>query len=187
VLRLRWEDVNWGRHCFYVRSPKTERHKGKEGRWVPLFPELYLELRDLFEADSSEGKEFVINRYRSLKQNLRTTFDKIVKHAGLDVFPSPFRNLRMTRSNEVYRRWGAFKESQWIGHSGRVREDHYLSITDDDFEAASEWSVQPEVVENRPENGGKNHQGGNLPPFFPPARGGKSLQGVEVVHSRNQR
>ena len=101
---------------------------------VPLFPELKKELESLWFDQSSEGRKFVINRYRDTAQNLRTTFGKIVKRAGLEMFPRPFDNMRMTRSNEVYRKWGAFLESQWIGHSRRVREDHYLSITDADFQ-----------------------------------------------------
>ena len=140
VLRLRWEDVDRKRNKFYVRSPKTEHHKGKEGRWVPLFPELRAELETLFFHPDSKGREFVVNRYRDADQNLRTTFTKIVKRAGLDVFPRPFDNMRMSRSNEIYRKMGAFKESEWIGHSGRVRADHYLSITDDDFQDASDWT-----------------------------------------------
>ncbi len=47
----------------------------------------------------------------------------------------------MTRSNEVYNRWGAFKESQWIGHSGRVRADHYLMIQDADYQEAAKWEI----------------------------------------------
>ena len=169
VLALRWEDVNWSQGKFYVRSPKTEQHEGKEGRWVPLFPELYVELRDLFEADSSEGKVFVVNRYRDSCQNLRTTFDKIVHRAGLETFPSPFRNLRSTRSNEIYRKFGAFKESQWIGHSSRVREDHYLTMTDDDFQEAAEWKVPPDKA-NRPKgktDSGKKTNDSSFPAFFP--------------------
>ena len=63
-----------------------------------------------------------------------------MKRAGLPEIPRPFDNMRMSRSNEVYRRWGAYLESQWIGHSGRVRADHYLSITDGDFHEAAEWT-----------------------------------------------
>ena len=118
----------------------SRRHQGKEGRWVPLFSELKAELKALSSNPTSKTQEFVINRYRDAYQNLRTTFGKIVKRAGLNKFPRPFDNMRMTRSNEVYRRWGAFEESEWIGHSRRVREDHYLSITDDDFQEAAEWT-----------------------------------------------
>ena len=45
--------------------------------------------------------------------------------------------MRMTRSNEVYRRWGAYLESEWIGHSARTRQDHYLMVQDADYEAAA--------------------------------------------------
>lgn len=141
VLRLRWEDVNWEHSRFFVRSPKTEHHEGKEGRTVPIFPELKTELEALFFDPASEGREFVINRYRDSRQNLRTTLGKIVRRAGLEMFPKPFVNMRMTRSNEVYREFGAFAESQWIGHSSRVRADHYLMLTDEDFARASQWAM----------------------------------------------
>ena len=49
----------------------------------------------------------------------------------------------------VYRRWGAFKESEWIGHSRRMREDHYLSITDDDFREAAGLENTPGEPENK--------------------------------------
>ena len=139
VVVLRWEDVNWERNCFYVRSSKTEQHEGGESRIVPIFPELKAELEKLFFNLKSEGKQFVINRYRSPKQNLGTTFAKIAVRAGLPEIPRPFDNMRMTRSNEIYNRFGAFKESQWIGHSGRVRQDHYLMIQDSDIDEASQW------------------------------------------------
>ena len=144
VLNLRWEDVNWEHNRFFVRSPKTEHHEGKEGRWVPIFPELREELETLFFSVASEGREFVINRYRSASQNLRTTLEKIVHRAGLEMFPRPFDNLRMTRSNEVYRKFGAFAESEWIGHSSKVRADHYLMITDDDYCKATQWATPSE-------------------------------------------
>ncbi len=93
VVTLRWEDVNWERSCFYVRSPKTEHHDGKESRIVPIFPELKTELEPLFFDPKSEGREFVINRYRDPKQNLGTTFAKIVNRAGLSTIPRPFDNM----------------------------------------------------------------------------------------------
>jgi len=55
--------------------------------------------------------------------------------------PCGFELFGMTRSNEVYRKWGAFLESKWIGHSRQVREDHYLAVTDEDFLIASEWTT----------------------------------------------
>ena len=191
VLELRWEEVNWEHNGFYVRSPKTEHHEEKEGRWVPLFPELKKELETLFFSPTSEGKEFVINRYRDASQNLRTTFEKIVKRAGLDMFPSPFRNLRMTRSNEIYRKYGAFRESEWMGHSGRVRADHYLMLTDDDFQEASQWTVQSESDcsqrEPRGQKSGKKTADSGFPAFFPAVQDSNTLHCTEDARRANKR
>ena len=37
-LRLTWDDVLWDVEKIVVRSPKTEHHKGKGIRIIPLFP-----------------------------------------------------------------------------------------------------------------------------------------------------
>jgi integrase len=51
-VRLRWSDVNWDKGRMTVRSPRTEHHKGKDARLVPLFPEVRRELqRALGEGD----------------------------------------------------------------------------------------------------------------------------------------
>jgi hypothetical protein len=148
-----------------------------------LFPELKKELEELSFKPETDGREFVINRYRDASQNLRTTFVKIVKRAGLDVFPSPFRNLRMTRSNEIYRKYGAYIESKWMGHSGRVRADHYLMLTDNDFHEASQWTVsdesdRPQREKSTPHSGKKTADSG-FPAFFPAAQGRNTLHSID--------
>jgi len=136
---------------------------------------MFQRLGNKWKPAVSSGKS---NRYRNTTQNLRTTFKKIVRRAGLSMFPRPFDSMRMTRSNEVYRRWGAFLESQWIGHSRRVREDNYLSMTDDDFKKAAEWTNQTDSDSESKKTVGRNK---NLPPNFPPAQDGIGLHGVESV------
>lgn len=138
LLRLRWMDVNFERSRFYVRSPKTEHHAGKEGRLVPLFPELRIELERHFEDERSEGAEFVINRYRDPERtNLGTQFGRIVQLAGIGPIEKPFTNMRASRSTEVYAEFGAFLESKWIGHSSKTARDHYLQVREIDFELAT--------------------------------------------------
>jgi len=56
VLRLRWTDVDWDHNRFCVHSPKTEHHEGGESRMVPIFPELLLYLREVFE-NAEPGSE----------------------------------------------------------------------------------------------------------------------------------
>ena len=145
VITLRWSDVKWEKNCFHVRSPKTEHHEGKESRVVPLFPELKSELETLFFVPESQGKEFVITRYRDVDQGLAAPFATITKRAGLSEIPSPFINMRRTRSNEVRKRWGAALESEWIGHSEQTANDHYLVIEDSEYAEASQWNVSESI------------------------------------------
>jgi hypothetical protein len=46
--------------------------------------------------------------------------------------------MRMSRSNEVLRQFGSDLESAWIGHSSKVRKEHYFMVQDADFDKASE-------------------------------------------------
>jgi hypothetical protein len=127
---------------------------------VPLFPELRIELERLFESDSSEGAEYVITRYRDPERtNLGTQFGRIVQLAGIEPIKKPFNNMRASRSTEIYNEFGAFLESQWIGHSAKVAKDHYLQVREEDFEKASQQ--KPEIfhhLENAvPANGPVNN------------------------------
>ena len=164
VIALKWSDVDWNKNRFFVRSPKTEHHDGKESRIVPLFPELKTELETLFFMPQSKGREFVINRHRDPDRNLGALFNKIGKEAGLAIIPRPFDNMRATRSNEIYARFGPAKESEWIGHSARTRKEHYDMISDDDFESAAKWEI------SRTEITGEK----NFSPAFSPTKSKKS-------------
>ena len=171
VLRLKWTDINWEYPArFYVTSTKTQRYAGHEGRMVPMFSALHVELRKLFESESSKGTEYVINRYRDPERtNLGTQFARIVKLAGIEPIPRPFDNMRASRATEIYAEYGAFYESKWIGHSTKVARDHYLEVREEDFERA----VGGRTPEKGGKNGGKNdfppmHE--KFPPFFPPAQ-----------------
>ena len=144
VLRLRWADINWELNQFNVRSSKTERYQGKDERIVPLFPEVRKELTELFFRDESERNEYIINRYRNVNTNLGTQFARIVRMAGLKPIKRPYDNMRASRSNEIYAKFGPYYESQWIGHSSKIATDHYLSITPDDINRAAEWTSDNE-------------------------------------------
>src|SRR5579872_856397 len=102
VLSLRWQDVNWADDRIVVHSPKTEHHAGKATRTIPLFPEIRHQLERAFEL-APEGAVYVVDeRFRKgamgpggwLNANLRTTFEKIVRRAGLQPWPRLFHNLR---------------------------------------------------------------------------------------------
>ena len=177
VMRLRWSDVLWdgvnGKGPrFYVRSSKTEHHRGKEGRWVPIFPGLREELEVLYFREESEGREFVINRYpRREKTNLGTQFDRMCLRVGITPFARPFDNMRASRSTEVFNEFGpkAESESEWIGHSSKIALQHYARVREEDFERAAgeSVSVQQEKTTEK-----------ILPAIFPAASSGIDRQGA---------
>ena len=142
LKQLRWSDVQWTENRFLVLSPKTEHHEGHRERLVPLFPELRTELERHFSLDETKGNEFVIEHYQKTGWNMYTPFQTIARRAGLGVIIRPFDNMRMSRSNEVRRRWGPVLESLWIGHSEKVMKDHYALVSDEEFAEAAGASLE---------------------------------------------
>jgi len=143
ILSLTWENVLWDSSRVIVTSPKTKRYKGHENRVIPMFPELASVLNEAYEAafdrledPSAVVSGAVVTRYSSADQNLRTTFEKIVKRAGLKPWPKPFQNLRATRETELMEIYPSHVVVSWIGHSEKVARMHYLQTTDAHFEKA---------------------------------------------------
>jgi len=134
LWQLRWSDINWEQNRFLVRSPKTERHAGRGERVVPLFAELRAELDKQFSQCGTS--ELVIQRFQGTQRHL-SGLSKIIRDAGLDTIVRPFDNMRMSRSNEVRKRWGETKESLWIGHTKEVAKKHYFDLDDDEFAEAA--------------------------------------------------
>jgi integrase len=145
ALVLRWSDVLWDQNRIVMPSPKTAK-QGKPSRTVPLFPELLPVLREWSE-NSPDGSEYVIsnlvsgsNRSGRQGRNLRKPFQKFISLAGFDPWPKPFQNLRSTRENELERFNPSHVVQDWIGHSRKTAEDHYLRVSDADFDRAMGWS-----------------------------------------------
>ena len=135
-LALTWSNVDWQRTRFWVGSPKTEHHEGKEGRWVPIFPELRPYLEEAFEL-APEGSVYVISRYRDVEKNFRTRLNRIIRRAGLKPWPKPFHNLRASRETELAAKFPIHVVCAWIGNSALIAKKHYLQVTEADFDRAS--------------------------------------------------
>jgi integrase len=138
IFSLKWSDVNWERNRFYVRSPKTERHAGKEGRFVPLFPELRKYFDQCFFDPAEDRSEYVIAKHRVKSDNLRTQFQRIITRAGLVPWPKPFQNLRSSRETELLERFPIQTVVAWLGNSPKVAMQSYLQVRESDFEKAIE-------------------------------------------------
>ena len=139
LMPLRYSDIDWAKHCFRVRSPKTERHHGHQERLVPLFSEIRKELEQLRLERSPKDDDFVIQGFvGQTKWNLLPPFHRIAQKSGLGKIARPFDNMRMSRSNEIERQFGSLKESLWLGHSERVKKNHYFQLSDVDFSEATQ-------------------------------------------------
>lgn len=145
-LALTWGDVNWERARLKVRSPKTEHLPGGESRVIPLFPELRPHLEEAFDL-AEAGTVHVINRYRDPTQNLRTQLLRILKRAGLEVWPKPFHNLRASRETELAADYPIHVVCAWIGNTERIAAKHYLQVTNDDFDRAAEGAAKSGAVD----------------------------------------
>ena len=104
-LALTWEDMDWEHDRMTVRSPKTERHEGKESRIIPIFPELRPYLEAVFNAAETRlgGPHGHGTRHHAVSgrnANLRT---QLTDHpaGGLEPWPKLFQNLRSTRETEL--------------------------------------------------------------------------------------
>jgi len=144
VLSLRWQDIDWKAGRIVVTSPKTEHHPGKGSRTIPLFAELRSILAEAFEL-APDGAEYVVDeKFRKaamgpagwMNVNLRTTFQKIVKRAGLSAWPRLFHNLRASRETELVEIYPVQVVTSWLGNTPSVAMRHYLMTTDEHFERA---------------------------------------------------
>ena len=150
VLSLRWQDIDWAAGKATVTSPKTEHHPGKDTRVIPLFPELRAILEEAFEA-APEGAVYVVDeKYRKAAMgkagwrncNLRTTFEKIVRRAGLTPWPRLFHNLRASRQTELAERFPSHVVCGWLGNSEDIARKHYYQTTDAHFAQATAGPVE---------------------------------------------
>jgi len=145
VLSLRWQDIDWAAAKATITSPKTEHHPGKDSRIIPLFPELQTILEEAFEV-AHEGAVYVVDeKYRRASMgkagwrncNLRTTFEKIVRRAGLTPWPRLFHNLRASRQTELAERFPSHVVCDWLGNSEDIARKHYYQTTEAHFAQAT--------------------------------------------------
>ena len=163
TFRLQWSDVLWNRGRIRVTAPKTERH-GKGIRYVPITPQLRPWLQEAFDLFGES--EFVISRYRDADANLRTQFQRYIEQAGQTSWPRLWQNLRASFETDLVKEHPAHVAAAWLGHSPTVAATHYLTVTDADFERASE--VGQGVGQTLHEAGGNERN--SVPTFGPLSR-----------------
>ena len=137
VALLKLNGIHWDADRFTITSPKTKRY-GKATRIVPLFPELRPFLDEAFAMAETGGTWVIPMLDGKPSKNLGATFKKIIHRAGVDAWPKPFQNLRSSRQTELERKFPTHVTCAWLGNTPRVAHKHYLTLTDEDFDAAVE-------------------------------------------------
>lgn len=132
---LRWQDVNFETGRVVVTSSKTEGTDGAGSRVVPLFPELRKALQDAFDA-APAGSVYVLNRLRGTAKNNRTLLRRLIRRAGLAVWPRLWQNLRASRATELAAEYPRHVAASWCGHSEAVAAQHYHMARESDFARA---------------------------------------------------
>jgi hypothetical protein len=145
VLSLEWRHIDWLKGEILVQSPKTERYAGMETRKIPLFADLRPYLEDAHHLVEPGQTHVVGGNHLAKAQgqngwkncNLRTTFEKLIKRAGVEPWPKLFHNLRSSFETELLRSHPVHVVATWLGHDVDVCIKHYAQITDADYRRAN--------------------------------------------------
>ncbi len=158
VVSLKWENVNLATGRMVVPSPKTEHLEGRSERVVPVFAVLRPYLEDSWEL-AAPGEQYVVGgiqgaSYRKTAQgpngwvnmNLRTTFEKLIRRAGLAAWPKVFHNLRASCETDLMANHPSHVVTAWIGNTPKIALGHYLQTLDSDFQKAVQGSAESGAV-----------------------------------------
>jgi len=158
VLTLKWSDVNFETNRMTVTSPKTERIPGKEYRVMPIFTALRPHLDEAFEL-AEPGEVYVVGGrqgegYRAasygpngwMNTNLRTTFEKLIRRAGLNTWPRLFHTLRASCETDLLEHLPISAVTEWLGHSATIALKHYTRVPDHLFERAARGAAYSGAV-----------------------------------------
>ncbi|MCS7271309.1 MAG: site-specific integrase, partial [Gemmataceae bacterium] len=148
VFTLRWSDIDLANNRMLVHAPKTARHRGKQTRIIPIFPELryYLEqLRATLPAVSPS--DLVIPRCTS-QTALRTALYQHCRQLGIKPWPKPFQNMRASRATELADHFNPKVCNDWMGHSEQIANQCYRMVTEEHFTQAAGWWTSPPPTQN---------------------------------------
>jgi hypothetical protein len=107
--------------------------------------------RAFHEAPS--GSEYVVPRARG-GRNLRRYAEQTIKKAGVPLWPKLFVNCRSSRETELLAVYPAHVVFAWLGHTAKVAQQHYLQVTDADYDRAASnpahYPAQSPAVRSHP-------------------------------------
>ena len=143
ALTLVWPDIDLPGGRMIVRASKTAHHADRGIRIVPIFPEVRKHLEELWDLLPEGGDSRVITRYTNGTENLRTQLSRWCLSAGVKPWKKPFQNMRATRATELADQFPSHVCAAWLGHTERIADQFYRSVTDEHFLKASAGGANP--------------------------------------------
>ena len=129
---MQWQHIDSDRQRITVPAVKTKL------RELPLFPELVPHLQTLQDGSADQSPEgYLFPRLRIFSDaNLRKQMTRLIRLAGVPVWPKLFQNIRSTRQTELEERFPRKTVCEWMGNSETVADQHYLQVRDEHFDRA---------------------------------------------------
>ena len=137
LVGLRWSEVNWETERFVVHSPKTEHH-GKSKRIVPIFNQLLPYLTEAW-GSAPEGGDRIFPEIHD-KKSMGSWIAKLANRAGVALWEKPFQNMRANCATDLRNIYPDHVCNARMGHTKEVADRHYMQITEEHFEKASQIS-----------------------------------------------
>jgi integrase len=131
-LALTWQHVDW------AQSRLTIPAATKTGsRVLPLFPLALRELSALDELAPSGATYIFVRNRRSAAVEWRRQLERAILLAGVPQWSKLWVNLRASCRTDLEDRFPSHVCDAWLGHSTRVARDHYLQVTPDHWQTAT--------------------------------------------------
>ncbi len=124
---------------------------------MPLFPELRAALMEAFGL-AEEGETHVVPRCRDGKVNLRTTFEKIIRRAGLTPWPRLWHSMRASRQSELMAEYSLTTACRWLGNSPAVAAQHYAMTINRDADLQRAIAAAATPRQGAPKSAPSAHQ-----------------------------
>jgi integrase len=159
ILALRWQDVDFANGRLVVHASKTAHHDDGGVRVVPIFSKIAEYLQRVFD-EADEGSSYAIARYRKSSTNLRTQFQRYINNAGVKPWPKLWQNLRASRATELADIFPSHVCAAWLGHTERVADAHYRTVTDDHFKRAIGAAQNPAQQVHANSSNGRHSKSG---------------------------
>jgi len=120
-----WIGVDWNRRRIHLVAVKTRMF-----REVPINPRLYEILLDAFD----KAEEGAIRVTDLSPNNLTRLGQRIIKAAGLSLWPKIFQAMRSSAENDLKRQGIAEATyAVWMGHSPKVSRESYTAPMEEEF------------------------------------------------------